>query len=253
MDRKTPLLPRLKILVAEDDPAQQELLKTFLEHLGQEVVCAANGEDAIHLFREAGPDLVLMDILMPGIDGFEATSRIRDLAGDAWVPVIYLTALQQRASMLAGLAAGGHDYLMKPVDLDVLELKLHAIINAIEVNNRLMAAEALLNMVFDPCENAAVGFTEDGTILACNEGAGRILGRDCRSLRGQRVAALFVGKDMPRTKDDWLARADGEPFSVSLRGRDERTALTARLFTRPFKSRRVFLALLGAAAKNGGG
>jgi CheY-like chemotaxis protein len=250
MERKTPALPRLKILVAEDDLAQQEMLKTFLEHLGQEVVCAGNGEDAIHLFREAGPDLVLMDILMPGIDGFEATSRIRDLAGDAWVPVIYLTALQQRASILAGLAAGGHDYIMKPIDLDVLELKLHAMISAIEVSNRLMAAEALLNMVFDPCENAAIGFTGDGVILACNEGAGHLLGRDRQSLCGQRVAALFTGKDVPRTKEDWLARADGEPFPISVRGRDDCLALTARLFTRPFKSRRVFLALLEAAEKN---
>jgi len=251
MDRKHPALPRLKILVAEDDLAQQELLKTFLEHLGQEVVCAANGEDAIDLFREASPDLVLMDILMPGIDGFEATSRIRDLAGDAWVPVIYLTAMQQRASVLAGLAAGGHDYLMKPIDLDVLELKLHAILNAIEVNNRLMAAEALLNMVFDPCENAAVGFTEDGVICACNEGAGHLLGRDCQSLRGQRVAALFASKDVPGTREDWLARADGEPFPLTARGSDGRhIPLTARLFSRPFKSRRVFLALLEAAAKN---
>lgn len=250
MDRKTPALPRLKILVAEDDLAQQEMLKVFLEHLGQEIVCAANGEDAIHLFREEQPDLVLMDILMPGIDGFEATSRIRDMAGDAWVPVIYLTAMQQRASVLAGLAAGGHDYLVKPIDLDVLELKLHAIFNAIEVNYRLMAAEALLNMVFDPCENAAVGFTEDGAILACNEGAGRLLGRECAALHGQRVAALFTGKDVPRSKDDWLARADGEPFAIVARSGERRIELTARVFSRPFKSRRVFLALLGAAAKS---
>ena len=188
---------------------------------------------------------------MVDLQTFEATSRIRDLAGDAWMPVIYLTALQQRASVLAGLAAGGHDYLMKPIDLEVLELKLHAIIGAIEVNNRLMAAEALLNMVFDPCENAALGFTGEGVVLACNEGAGHLLGRECASLRGQRVAALLFGKDVPRTAEEWLRRADGEPFPITVRGRDgQHVPLRARLYSRPVKSRRVFLAVFEPEGKS---
>ncbi|MBX3676892.1 MAG: response regulator [Rhodocyclaceae bacterium] len=251
MERTPTVLPRLKVLVAEDDPIQQALLKTFLEHLGQEVVCAADGDEAIHLFTTQQPDLVLMDILMPGIDGFEATARIRDLAGSTWVPVIYLTALQQRASLLAGLAAGGHDYLMKPIDMEVLELKLHAMLGAIQVHNRMMAAEALLSLVFDPCQNAAVGFTENGTILACNEGAGRILERDCHSLRGEKVASLFDGEDVPQSREDWLKRAHGEPIPVALRGRDgQPIPLTVRIFSRPFKSHHAFLALFEQSVSN---
>lgn len=251
MDRKPPMLPRLKILIAEDDPAQQELLKTFLEHLGQEVVLAGNGDEAIHLFREQLPDLVLMDILMPGIDGFEATARIRDIAGSNWVPVIFLTALQQRASLLAGLAAGGHDYLMKPIDLEVLELKLHAVIGAVEANNRLMAAEALLNLVFDPCQNAAVGFTEAGAILSCNEGVGRILGRDCASLRGEKVDGLMDWEDLPQSKEAWLRHAHGEPIPMALRGKDGRSIpLTMRLFSRPYKSHHAFLAIFEQAVQS---
>lgn len=250
MDRKNPGLPRMRILIAEDDADQLEMLKTFLESLGQEVVCADNGDEALHLFRETQPDLVLMDILMPGIDGFEATSRIKGLAGGAWVPVIYLTALQQRASLLAGLAAGGHDYLVKPIDLDVLQHKLHAVIGAIEVNNRLMAAEALLEMVFDPCENAALGFNEEGHIIACNEGAGHLLGRNCRALRGQRIGALLVGKEVPRSPEEWLARADGEARPVEIRlAEGGRKALSMRLYSRPYRSRRVFLAVFEPAAK----
>lgn len=251
MDRKPPALPRLKILVAEDDLDQQQVLKTFLEHLGQDVICARDGEEAIHLFRMQQPDLVLMDILMPGIDGFEATARIRDIAGSAWVPVIFLTALQQRASLLAGLAAGGHDYLMKPIDLDILELKLHAMIGAIQVHNRLMAADALLTLVFDPCQNAAIGFTENGTILACNEGAGRILGRDCGALRGQQVAGLLAGDDVPQSAEEWIRRAHGEPIPVTLRGKDgQPIPLAVRIFSRPFKSHHAFLALFEQAVKS---
>lgn len=238
-------LHRMKILVAEDDADQAGMLKTFLEHLGQEVVCAENGDEAIHAFRETQPDLVLMDILLPGIDGFEATTRIKEMAGDAWVPVLFISAMQQRASVLAGLAAGGHDYITKPIDLDALEHKLRALIAAVEVNNRLMAAEGLLDMVFDPCENAAFGFTGDGVIVACNSGAGRLLGRDCRALRGLRVNALFVGQDLPKTQAEWLRLADGEARPIEARAADGgRIRFRMRLSSRPFRSRRVFLALL---------
>lgn len=250
MNRNPPALPRMKILVAEDDLAHQDLLRTFLEHLGQEVICAVDGKEAIQMFSMQQPDLVLMDILMPGIDGFEATARIRDIAGSNWVPVIFLSALQQRASLLAGLAAGGHDYLMKPIDLEVLELKLHAVIGAIEANNRLMAAEALLSMVFDPCENAAVGFTEEGTIIACNEGAERILGRGCGSLRGRDIASLLVENNVPYDKEEWFRLSGGEPIVVEVLKRDgQRFPVSLRLFSTPFKSHRVFLALFETPAK----
>lgn len=247
MEKTAATLPRMKILVAEDDPAQQEILRFFLEHLGQEVVCAASGEEALHAFLDHQPDIVLMDIMMPGIDGFEATSRMKDLAGGAWVPVILLTALRQHASQLAGLAAGGHDYIVKPIDFEVLEHKLRALIIAVETNNRLMAAEALLDMVFDPCENAALGFTGDGIIIACNAGAGRVLDRDCQALRGQRIAALLAGPDLPQDQEGWLQLADGEPRAIAARHPSGgRIDLRVRLYSRPFKSHRVFLALLEA-------
>lgn len=241
-------LPRMKILVAEDDEDQRGMLQIFLEQLGQDVVFAENGDEAIHAFRETRPDIVLMDVLLPGIDGFEATTRIKELAGDAWVPVLFLSAMQQRASVLAALAAGGHDYITKPVDLDVLEHKLRALIAAVEVHDRLMAAEGLLDMVFDPCVNAALGFTGDGVIVACNAGAGQLLGRDREALRGQRIDALLVGAAVPDSQEGWLQLADGEERPVEARaGGGGRIPFGLRLYSRPFKSRRVFLALLSAA------
>lgn len=251
MDRmNTPPLPHLRVLLVEDDASQRELLKTFLAHLGQEVLCAADGEAAIHAFAEHAPDLVLMDILLPGMDGFEATSRIQSLADGRWVPVIYLTAMQQRASVLAGLAAGGHDYLVKPVDFDLLEAKLHAMLRAIETHNKLLAAEALLGMVFDPCEGAAIGFTGDGAILACNAGATGLLGYSQEALRRQSFPALLVSSGAPKSAADFLALAGGEALPVTVRRGDGRRMPAAlRILAREVKSRPVFLALLGAAGK----
>jgi CheY-like chemotaxis protein len=247
----TPALPRLRLLLVEDDATQRELLKTFLEHLGQEVLCAENGEAAVHAFAESAPDLVLMDILLPGMDGFEATSRIQTLAEGRWVPVIYLTAMQQRASVLAGLAAGGHDYLVKPVDLDLLEAKLHPMLRAIETHNTLLAAEALLGMVFDPCEHAAIGFGDDGAILACNAGAASLLGYSPEALRRQAFPALLASAGAPKTAAEFVTLAGGEAVPVTVRRGDGRQMPVAlRIRTREVKSRPVFLALLGTAGKD---
>lgn len=243
---------RLRALIVDDDEAQRDLLKIVLERLGHETVCAENGSDAMLLFESERPDFVLMDILMPGMDGFEATARMQLHAGDDWVPIIFITAMKQRASQIAGLQAGGHDYITKPIDLDVLEAKLNALTKAIESHIRLRSTEALLDMVFDPCEGAALGFAGDGTIIAANDGAARLLGRERKALRGRNVADLFgPGQDMPQTPQEWDRRADGESRPVTMRGaKGTRINSTMRLYSRPFRSRRMFLAVFAAAAKS---
>lgn len=247
-----PNATHLRALIVEDDEAQRELLKTFLEHLGHETVCAENGSDAVLLFDETKPDYVLMDILLPGMDGFEATARMQSVAGDDWVPVIYITGMKQRASLIAGLQAGGHDYIMKPIDLDILEAKLNALTKAIESHIRLRSIEALLDMVFDPCRDAALGFTGDGTIIAANDGAERLLGRERKALRGRNVADLFgPGQDVPQTPEEWARRADGESRPVVMRGAGgTRIDSTMQLYSRPVRSRRMFLAVFDAAAQS---
>lgn len=252
---KLPEIPnptRLRALIVEDDEAQRELLKTFLEHLGHETVCAENGGDAVLLFESERPDFVLMDILMPGMDGFETTARMQSVAGDDWVPIIFITGMKQRASQIAGLEAGGHDYIVKPIDLDILDAKLHALAKAIESHIRLRSIEALLDMVFDPCRDAALGFTGDGAIIAANEGAEHLLGRKRQTLRDRNVADLFgPGQDVPQTPEEWDRRADGEPRPVVMRGaQGTRIDSTMRLYSRPFRSRRTFLAVFGAAAQS---
>jgi DNA-binding response OmpR family regulator len=240
----------LRALIVEDDEMQRELLKTFLEHLGHETVCAENGGDALLLFESEPPDYVLMDILLPGMDGFEATARMQSIAGDDWVPVIYITGMKQRASLIAGLEAGGHDYIVKPVDLDILEAKLHALVRAIENHIRLRSTEALLDMVFEPCKDAALGFTGDGIVIAANEGAERLLGRDRAALRGRHMADLFgPGQNVPQTPQEWARLADGAARPVAMRGaKGNRIDSSMQLYSRPFRSRRTFLAMFDAAA-----
>lgn len=118
--------PPLTILVADDHPANQSLLKKTLSSAGHTVITASSGEEAVERYKADEPDVVLMDVVMPGIGGIEATRQMRALASDHWVPIIFISALSHRDDMVRGLEAGGDDYLSKPVDLVLLDAKIHA-------------------------------------------------------------------------------------------------------------------------------
>jgi CheY-like chemotaxis protein len=101
------------ILLAEDHGDSREALSALLEAFGYVVVPAVNGREAVALARTFDPDLILMDIMMPELDGFEATRRIRDFPETRHIPIITLTAMDGAKSM--ALDAGANDFLPKPV------------------------------------------------------------------------------------------------------------------------------------------
>ncbi len=117
---------RLRILVVDDEDANLLFLEKALSRKGHQVILAHNGEEALSLYERTQPDLILMDVMMPGWDGFETTRRIRagGGSGSRWVPLIFLSAVGRTPDMVKGLAAGGDDYLVKPVDLALLESKI---------------------------------------------------------------------------------------------------------------------------------
>ncbi len=117
---------RLKILVVDDTELNLRLISKLVASEGHVAITAGNGEEAIEKFIGDEPDLVLMDVMMPVMDGYQATARIRELAGDKWIPVIFLSAKAQDQDQVKGLEVGGDDYLIKPVNLTVLKAKIKA-------------------------------------------------------------------------------------------------------------------------------
>ncbi|MDP2794678.1 MAG: fused response regulator/phosphatase [Sulfurisoma sp.] len=130
----------LKVLVVDDAAANRRIVSVFLKKMGHEVVLAENGAQAVDTFQAEQPDLVLMDVMMPVMDGFDATRRIKALCGDRWVPVVFLSALDKDENLVVGLDAGGDDYLSKPVNFVVLQAKLRSLGRAIEGQRRLVEA-----------------------------------------------------------------------------------------------------------------
>jgi CheY-like chemotaxis protein len=119
-------LESLTILIAEDSAADRLLLSSIVRRQGHEVLTAANGAEAVEAFRQQRPQLVLMDAMMPVMDGFEAAQQIKALAGETLVPIIFLTSLSESEALARCLEAGGDDFLAKPYNQVILAAKIKA-------------------------------------------------------------------------------------------------------------------------------
>src|ERR1041384_6959480 len=97
---------RSKVLIVDDEPSGREILESILEPEGYQLTLAENGFQAIEKAKEIQPDVILLDVMMPGMDGFEVCRRIRNEESLAEIPILFLTALDDRKSILNGLEAG---------------------------------------------------------------------------------------------------------------------------------------------------
>jgi DNA-binding response OmpR family regulator len=117
------------VLVVDDEEAIAEAVRARLESEGYRVVVAADGPEAIEANREHQPDLVVLDLMLPGMDGLEVCKRIQR---DRWTPVLMLTAKTEEADKVAGFAVGADDYLTKPFSLRELAVRVRAILRRVE-------------------------------------------------------------------------------------------------------------------------
>lgn len=114
-----------KILVADDEEKIRKMICDYLDAVGYETVTAVDGIDAITQTIEEKPDLILLDIMMPGLDGFDSTRRIREKTD---VPIIMITARAEEADKLMGLDVGADDYIVKPFSLKEMAARIRAVL-----------------------------------------------------------------------------------------------------------------------------
>lgn len=117
-----------KILIAEDERDIRDLIEFTLRYAGHEVVKASNGAEAVDLAPQTKPDLILMDVRMPRMTGYEACRALKDIDAVKDVPVVFLSAKGQESEMNVGLDAGAYDYILKPFAPDQLTMRIAEIL-----------------------------------------------------------------------------------------------------------------------------
>jgi DNA-binding NarL/FixJ family response regulator len=185
--------PRDIVLVVDDSPATLGMLTDALEDGGYMVLVAADGASAVALVEQVSPDIILMDAIMPGMDGFETCRRIKQNHAMASVPVIFMTGLRDTENVIRGLEAGGVDYVAKPASPDevIARIKVHL------ANARL-------------ARSAQLALDTAGRFLLAADGQGRV------RWSTPQAARLLAGEtpeepvELPDEARSWLA-SQGTP------------------------------------------
>jgi len=153
----------LTILIADDTDSDRLILESIVKKEGHHVISVCDGEEAVTAFVEQKPDMVLLDALMPRLDGFGAARKIKELAGEELVPIIFLTSLTDTESLVRCLDAGGDDFLSKPYNRVILKAKIKSFRRMREMhqevqvqrdqisshNDHLMQEQTIAKQVFD--------------------------------------------------------------------------------------------------------
>lgn len=130
----------MRILIADDEQCVRKLIAMIMEERGYTTLTARNGREAVQLCAEYTPDIIILDVMMPQIDGFEACSQIRAL--DPTVPVLFLSAKGDVVDRKTGLRMGADDYLAKPFDEEELVLRVEALLRRKNLGQRVSSSTA---------------------------------------------------------------------------------------------------------------
>jgi DNA-binding response OmpR family regulator len=206
------------ILVVDDEEAIAEAVRKRLESEGFRVVVAADGPEAIRLHAEHRPDLVVLDLMLPGMDGLEVCKAIQR---DRWTPVLMLTARTEEADKVAGFAVGADDYLTKPFSLRELAVRVKAILRRMDRIGGSAEPEAAIDLdglTLDPArrrvtvDGEEIGLTplefeilhvlarEPGVVLSRDQLMDRVWGY--RDYAGGRVVDSHVARIRRKLRED---------------------------------------------------
>lgn len=137
-------LRKSRVMVVDDEPRNVKLLDALIRPLNYEVVKATNGEEALSLVKKADPDLILLDIMMPGMDGYEVCRRLKGNEATRLIPVILVTALDDLEAKVKGIEVGADDFLTKPPNKAELTARINSLLKIRALNRNLTSIENVL-------------------------------------------------------------------------------------------------------------
>jgi DNA-binding response OmpR family regulator/DNA-binding CsgD family transcriptional regulator len=180
------------VLLVDDSPESLGFLTSALEDAGVTVLVARSGEAALRIIARVTPDVILMDAIMPGLDGFETCRQMKAMAPLVHVPIIFMTGLTETEHIVHALESGGVDYLSKPINVDELRARIR-----VHLANARRAQSA--RIALDAAGRHLVAFGADGAVLWSTPQANRLLERS-----GPETATQV---QMSRSFAQWLASA----------------------------------------------
>ncbi|QQQ51754.1 EAL domain-containing protein [Pseudomonas syringae] len=167
------------ILIIDDDVHVRDLLEVLLQNQGYRTLTAESGELALALIKRQAPDLILLDIMMPGMDGYEVASQLKAEKGTANIPIIMLSALDDQSSRLSGLEAGAEEYLNKPVDSAELWLRVRNLLRLKAFGDYLKSHSLILE---DQLQQRTIDLERFRTVMDASEDAIFLINRNTMSL-----------------------------------------------------------------------
>ena len=209
--------PPSQILIIDDEPVSIEALKALLQGEGYSLSFESDGASGLATAEASPPDLILLDVMMPGMDGFEVCRRIRENATLAEVPVVMVTALDDRESRIAGLETGADDFISKPVNRSELRARVRTI-TRLNRYRRLLSQEAQLRWLLEQSQDGYVLMAEDNRTLYVNRKAALFLGLEYAE---QAVGIDFLERarrlyrlEPPAAWEAWAARENHPSLSM---------------------------------------
>jgi DNA-binding response OmpR family regulator/DNA-binding CsgD family transcriptional regulator len=220
------------VLVVDDVPANISVLLDFLSDAGYHVLVAESGESALEQLGYAVPDLIILDALMPGLDGFETCRRIKARREWADIPVLFMTALSESSDKVRAFEAGGSDYISKPVFCEEVlarikaHLRIRSLQEGLQERNRQLNEEVLRRRETEAqleraLDQAVIVATEDAQMLFCSRSAEQIL---------QRYFGTDEHGQLPEALSEWFWHPDATPRTEPFRLSRQESELTVHLF-----------------------
>lgn len=173
------------ILVVEDNPASLEILEIRLKATGYEVMCAVDGEQGLALTKKHNPDLILLDLLMPKMDGLEVCRRVKSDTSLPFIPIIIVTAKSDSKDIVSGLESGGDDYLTKPVNHTALMARVKSMLRIKELHDTVLEQSSRLQKQLKTAANVQSQFWPELPELGDNS-----------KIWATSVPATYVGGDL---------------------------------------------------------
>lgn len=188
-----------RILLVDDNPTNLQVLLQTLSGRGYKLLIAKNGESALRIAAKAQPALVLLDIMMPGMDGYEVCQRLRESPETRNITVIFLSALDDTKDKVRGLETGAVDFISKPFQAEEViarvqtQLKIHKLEQALSARNRQLEADKA--RILESMNEGIFGLDRLGLITFANPAAAAMTGWSIEQLTGQNLMKLMQGSD----------------------------------------------------------